>query len=216
MRVRVKICGLADEAALEAACEAGVDAVGLVLAPSPRRVSLARARVLLARVPEGIERVLVFACATRAELGAALELEADALQAEVDSDWPELPARMYALPVLRDGADLAARATEVVAPREFPAHGLRGALVLDGSAGGGRGLHADETRARRLAAQRPLVLAGGLAPENVAARIRAVRPFAVDTSSGVEGVRGIKDIERVRAFVRAVRALENETLEDLR
>ncbi len=216
MKVRIKICGLADEAGLEAACAAGADALGFVLAPSPRQVSLARARALLARVPPDIERVLVFARATRAELQAALELAPDALQAEADSDWPALPAHVYALPVLRDGADLAARAKELGAPCAGSAHGLRGALVLDGPAGGGRGLLADETRARRLAAERALVLAGGLTSDNVAARIRAVRPFAVDTSSGVECVRGIKDPELVHAFVRAVRALESESLETRR
>ncbi len=212
MRVRVKICGLCDEAGLEAACAAGADALGFVLAPSPRRLTPERARELLARVPRGIERVLVLARATRAELLAALALGPDALQAELDSDWPELPAEVYALPVLRDGPDLAARAARVPVSTA-PAFGLRGALVLDGPSGGGRGVLADETRARALAAGRALVLAGGLTPENVAARIRAVRPLAVDTSSGVERVRGRKDPERVRAFVRAVRALENQTRE---
>jgi len=213
MSVRVKICGLSDERALAAACEAGADAVGFVLAPSPRRVSLARAAELMTRVPVGIERVLVFARATRAELEDALALAPDALQAELDSDWPELSARVFALPVLRDGADLAARAERLPRAGAPAAHGLRGAFVLDGPLGGGRGLLADESRARALAARRALVLAGGLDPDNVAARIRSVRPFAVDTSSGVESARGVKDPERVRAFVRAVRALAEEPLE---
>jgi phosphoribosylanthranilate isomerase len=206
MNVRVKICGIRDEAGLEAACAAGADAVGFVLAPSPRRVSLREARALLRLVPAGIERVAVFARATRAELEAALELEVDALQAELDSEWPPIPAGRFALPVLRDGAELEAgiRPLDPDGPR---AQSLRGALVLDGQNGGGQGLPADETRARRLAALRPIVLAGGLTPANVAARIRAVRPFGVDVSSGVERVRGQKEPALVHAFVRAVRAL---------
>jgi phosphoribosylanthranilate isomerase len=213
MSVRVKICGLTDEAALEAAVAAGVDALGFVLAPSPRQLSLSRARALLRLVPDRIEqgrieRVAVFARATRAELERALALGFDALQAEHGSDWPPLPAGVFALPVLRDGPDLLARAAELP---PGPAHAfpsLRGALVVDGPRGGGQGVRADVGRARALAAGRPVVLAGGLDPSNVAAHIRAVRPWAVDTSSGVERVRGRKDPTLVHAFVRAVRAAE--------
>jgi phosphoribosylanthranilate isomerase len=210
--VRVKICGLRDEAGLEAAVAAGADALGFVLAPSPRRVTPGELRALLRLVPRGIERIAVFARATRAELEAALELEVDGLQAEIDSEWPALGER-FALPVLRDGPELEARASR--APRIEPRTGsLRGALVLDGPLGGGRGVPVDLARAARLAALRPLVLAGGLTPAGVAARILAVRPYAVDVSSGVERLRAHKDPARILAFVRAVRALaagETET-----
>ena len=128
MRVRVKLCGLADEAALEAACAAGADALGFVLAPSPRQLTLARARALLRLVPRGIERVAVFARASRPELERALGLVLDALEAEVDSDWPQLPTGVHALPVLRDAPDLARRAAALVLP-EPRADSLRGALV---------------------------------------------------------------------------------------
>jgi phosphoribosylanthranilate isomerase len=204
--VRVKICGIRDEAGLEAACAAGADAVGFVLAPSPRRVSLREARALLRLVPAGIERVAVFARATRAELAAALELDFDALQAELDSDWPPLPGDRFALAVLRDGPELEARAL-TLDPGQPRENSMRGALVLDGSEGGGRGAPVDAARARRVAALRPVVLAGGLTPANVCARIRAVRPLAVDVSSGVERVPAQKDPTLVHAFVRSVRAL---------
>lgn len=212
MSVRVKICGIRDEAGLEAACAAGADAVGFVLAPSPRRVTLREVRALLRLVPPGIERVAVFARATRAELSAALELDFDALQAELGSDWPPLSGERYALAVLRDEPDLESRA-RALAPHEPRPNSLRGALVLDGHVGGGQGVSVDSSRAQRLAALRPIVLAGGLTPANVAARIRAVRPFAVDVSSGVERLRGQKDPARVHAFVRAVRALAAEHAE---
>ncbi|MSR61686.1 MAG: phosphoribosylanthranilate isomerase [Planctomycetes bacterium] len=207
MRLRIKICGLNDAAAVEAACAAGADALGFVLAPSPRRLTLAAARELLRLVPPGIERVAVFARATRAELEQALELGVDALQAEADSDWPPLERGVFALPMLRDGADLAQRAAAL---RLAPSAGasLRGAFVLDGTRGGGQGELVELARAQELAARHALVLAGGLTPANVAARIRAVRPFAVDVSSGVERVRGQKDPALVHAFVRAARTLE--------
>jgi phosphoribosylanthranilate isomerase len=70
---------------------------------------------------------------------------------------------------------------------------------------GGTGLPVDWTSAAALAASRPLVLAGGLTPENVAEAIRRVRPYAVDVSSGVEVSPGVKDPERVKAFLEAVR-----------
>ena len=216
MRTRVKICGLASEAALEAALEAGADALGFVLAPSPRRVSLVRARELLARVPPGIERLAVFGRATGEEIAAALQLDFDGIQAEcAGSEIPALPERVFFLPVIRDGPGLSQRLGGVrpSLPPLTDERSLRGALALDGPLGGGRGIPVDEERARRVARSCRLVLAGGLAPENVAARLRAIRPFGVDTSSGVERERGLKDPERIRAFVAAVRELEAELTE---
>lgn len=204
--VRVKICGLCDEVSLEAACAAGADAVGFVLAPSPRQVSLARARDLLRWVPRGIERVAVFARATYAELAAARDLGFDVLQAEPDSEWPPLPPGTFALPTLRDGPDLLARAQGLPYPDRMHGASLRGALLLEGPGGGGLGTSGDDARARAVARIRPIVLAGGLSPQNVGARIRAVQPFAVDASSGIEHVRGQKDPTLIRAFLRAVRA----------
>lgn len=208
MRIVVKLCGINTAAALEGALEAGADALGFVLAESPRRVSLAEAELLLARVPAGVERVAVFARASRGELADALRLPFDALQAELGSELPALPAHVYFLPVLRDGPELETRALpSSTAARDGS---LRGALVLDGPAGGGRGTPADPARAARLARRVRLVLAGGLTPDNVHARCLAVRPFAVDASSGLELERGRKDPARMRAFVRAVRAAELE------
>jgi len=78
-------------------------------------------------------------------------------------------------------------------------------LLLDGPAGGGGGLRADASRARRLAARCSIVLAGGLRPDNVARAIRAVGPVAVDVSSGVESAPGAKDRDLVHAFIEAAR-----------
>jgi phosphoribosylanthranilate isomerase len=203
----VKICGLTSAAALEAAVACGADALGFVLAPSPRRLSPARARELLRLVPPGIERIAVFARAGRHEVALALDLGFDGLQAELAAGTrPPLPAPIYWLPVLRDGADLPSRLARI---EPYPGDGrgsLRGALVLDGPGGGGRGLPVDGERARRAARSRSIVLAGGLTPANVAERVHAIRPFAVDTSSGVERERGVKDPELIRAFVASVRA----------
>lgn len=208
-RVLVKLCGLNSEAAVEAALAAGANALGFVLSPSPRQITLAQASRLLARVPPGVEAVAVFARATRVELECALELSFDALQAEHDVELPGLPPERFFLPVHRDHAGL----DQLILPAPFVScapTSLRGALVLDGPEGGGRGIPADTERAARLARRTRLVLAGGLTPDNVAARIRAVRPLAVDASSGLERTRGCKDPGLIAAFVRAVRAAEAE------
>ncbi|MAB78986.1 MAG: N-(5'-phosphoribosyl)anthranilate isomerase [Planctomycetes bacterium] len=196
----VKICGLTSPEATRAAVDAGADAVGFVLAPSVRQVSCETARELLALVPDTIEKIAVFAQATREELEAAFELGFDAVQAELGSPVEPMAKGMFALTVLRDGDDLEQRAEGVVS--DWKPGSLRGALVLDGPSGGGSGVPVDLERAQRTARSHPIVLAGGLTPANVAELIRLVRPIAVDTSSGVESERGLKDPEKIQDFVR--------------
>jgi len=202
--VIIKICGLSTEEATRAAIDAGANAVGFVLAPSLRQVSLDRACELLALVPRHVESVAVFAHAERHEIEACCRAGFDLVQAELGSPLDDLPGETTALPVLRDGQDLEQRLADLPSPRLTDAS-LRGAFVLDGPSGGGQGIPVDVERARLAARSRPMVLAGGLHPENVAARIREVTPLAVDTSSGVEAERGRKDPERIHAFVRAAR-----------
>jgi phosphoribosylanthranilate isomerase len=208
-RVLVKLCGLNTPAAVEAALAAGADALGFVLAPSPRQVTLAQAERLLARVPGTVEAVAVFARPTLEELERALALPFAAVQVEAGTPLPTLRPGRFALAVWRDGPELDALALPAPPPSGSQPS-LRGAVVLDGPRGGGQGLLADRARAARLARRARLVLAGGLTPENVAASIAAVRPFAVDASSGLERERGHKDPARIAAFVRAVRAAEAE------
>ena len=149
MSTLVKICGLSSEDALDAALEAGADALGFVLSPSPRQISLARAQELLARVPPGVEKIAVFARVTRAELAAALELEFDGIQAECDA--PELfplPAPRFFLPVLRAGPGLERGLRQL--PASAAASGrrsLQGCVLLDGPLGGGRGILVEIGRA---------------------------------------------------------------------
>ena len=200
MRVRVKICGIRDRGTLECAVLAGADAVGAVLAPSPRRVRLPEAVALFAHVPERVLRVLVLGQSTRLELAHALACRAaDLVQAE-GSELP--PGRM--LPVERDGPDLALRLRErarrhpppVPSPDACPG---RFPLLPRGRADAAGAVRAEFPGFR-------LVLSGGLTPDTVREAIRRVGPYAVDVCSGVERAPGIKDPGRVRAFVEAVRA----------
>jgi phosphoribosylanthranilate isomerase len=211
--VRVKVCGLTDEADLGVAVDAGADAVGLVSDVSvdtPREVSPERARELAAAVPPFVTSVLVTMPGSAAE-GVALaeRVGADAMQ--VHGDLP--PAEVDRLRGAVDGDVLLATDHERASAYADVVDGL---VVdsIDGSGAGGTGETHDWGRTRDVVRELdvPVVLAGGLVPSNVADAVRAVRPFAVDVASGVEGeTPGRKDHDAVRAFVRrAKRAGERD------
>lgn len=205
MRVRVKVCGVTTEAGIRAAVATGVDAVGFVFAASPRRVGPRTARVLAERLPPSVLRVAVFHRPSATEVLAVLDaFEPDLVQLEPDDALlRKLPPTLRLLPVLHDGLEVAQEAERVRARFD-------GAVLLDPAGRGGRGVAADWERARQLACQGPLFLAGGLDADNVADAIRRVRPHGVDVSSGVESTPGVKDPARIAAFVAAVRRAEAE------
>jgi len=215
MRIRVKICGVTSAAAVDAAVDAGADAIGFVLAPSPRRLGLDAAARLAARMPPFVARVAVLRHTDAAAVRAACAAIAPHLmQAE---PGPGVTAALLAacgagfLPVLHDGPTLLRRRLPAGAgigagasPRG--AAGIAfGAVLLEARGRGGRGITPDWARAARLARRVRLVLAGGLTPDNVGAAIRRVRPYAVDVSSGVERAPGVKDARLIRRFIAAVR-----------
>jgi len=194
MSLFVKICGLRDAAAVEAAVAAGADALGFVFADSPRRIAPQRAALLTRDVPATIARFAVTRHPDAEQLGAVFgEFAPDYLQTDAE-DFADitLPAGCRALPVYREG-------------RAPPAAGQR--ILFEGR-DSGTGRTADWVQARELAQQCELILAGGLSVDNVGAAIAAVRPWGVDVSSGVERSRGIKDPEKIRAFIARVRAQE--------
>ncbi|MFH1022082.1 MAG: phosphoribosylanthranilate isomerase [Planctomycetota bacterium] len=202
--VRVKICGITSPADAAAAADAGADAVGLVFAESPRRVTPARARAIVAELPPFVAAVGVFVNASPDDiLRAADELNLAAVQLHGD----EPPNLAEYLRARSDGRIALIKAFRPRDPRglaplrDFPAD----AMLLDGwndRARGGTGAKADITLARRAAKMIPrLILAGGLTPANVAATVRAVRPWAVDVSSGVERSPGRKDAAHMKRFV---------------
>jgi phosphoribosylanthranilate isomerase len=205
MRVRVKICGLSDARSVEAAVEAGADAVGFVFHPSsPRAITPGRASRLLPLVPPHVEKVAVFATPDPAVLREVEDLPFDTVQA--NHPWasrPGLARRLAYLPAVADGPDLAERVSRARASATGP-------VLVDGPRGPGLGELADHRRIAAVAWRLPIVLAGGLDPENVKRALAHVRPAGVDVSSGVESARGVKDPDRIRAFVDAVRALESQ------
>ncbi len=184
------------------AAQAGADAIGLVFARSPRQVTTELARSIAAAMPPFVTVVGLFvdagAEAVRAILGS---VRLDLLQFH-GSESPDF-CRQFSKPYIkavpmREGADVSATAA---------AYADAAGLLLDthsDQVAGGSGRTFDWSRVPA-GLSRPLILAGGLNPDNVAEAVRRVHPYAVDVSSGVEREKGIKDPARVRAFIEAVR-----------
>ena len=196
MDVKIKICGIRDLGAAHAAAMAGVDAAGFVFTDSPRRIAPSEARRIAADLPPAIERVAVLRLAAVEEIRRALdEFPADRVQVE---PGPDLLATFgpRLLPVLHDDGSLDGQVAGLEVDRP---------VVVEAAGRGGRGVRPDWNRVAALARRRPVMLAGGLDPGNVAAAIRAVRPWGVDVSSGVESSPGVKSPARIEAFVAAAR-----------
>ncbi len=204
--MRVKVCGITREEDALVALEAGADAIGLVFHPSsPRRVDRPRA-LRISRLARGrADCVGVLVDSSPAALQRLVdECELQALQLHRRSCPSTLPLEL-SVPVWPTvgvgdlGPDL-----EIDWWPQLPIFLDR--LAADGS--GGTGEVGDWEIARAIAAHRPMWLAGGLGPENVAAAVSTVRPYGVDASSRLEAGAGIKDARLVRAFVEAARSAE--------
>jgi phosphoribosylanthranilate isomerase len=201
-RTRIKICGLTREADVDAAVEAGADAIGLMLYPkSARALTPDRAAVLARRLPPFVLPVLVFVNATTDELAAGLDAVPEALLQFHGDETPaqcDASGRAYLRAVrMAPGVDLLDFATR------FPrAAGLLLDAPVEGYGGGGK---AFDWSLIPGGVPAPVVLSGGLNPASVTDGIARVRPWAVDVSSGVEAAKGIKDAGLMRRFCEAVR-----------
>jgi len=206
---RAKICGLTTEADLAAAVEAGADAVGIICdvpVDTPREVGVEQARALADAAPPFVTTVLVtMPAAPERAVELAGAVSPDALQVHGDLQPGDL-----AYLATRVGARLI-KTVDAATPERAAAYAdVADALLVDSvseDGGGGTGETHDWDRTRAAVADLdvPVILAGGLTPENVAAAVRTVEPFAVDVASGVEAAGGEKDHEAVRAFVRAAK-----------
>lgn len=204
--VKIKICGLTRAEDVQAAVAAGADAVGFVFAASPRRISIETAIRLGGYVPGGVLRVGLFMDQARSEIGQVVStVPLDLLQFHGSETERECMA--FDMPWLKAVAMEDAASIER-AERAFP--GAAGLLLDSHVKGqrGGSGRMFDWALVKPAASR--IWLAGGLNADNVGEAIRIVRPYAVDVSSGVEAEPGIKDAERIRAFVEAVRHAESE------
>lgn len=209
--LRVKICGVTNEADAAQAARLGTDAIGLnFYPPSPRHVEPAAVPGILRNLPPYVEPVAVFVneplramCARARDLGAIRTLQWHGDQPEVADASPfrfipafavsgqqELLAVMHYLDACRDLGYQPA------------------AVLLDARVAGqygGTGITAPWELLAEFRPPVPVILAGGLTPENVAEAVRVVRPYAVDVASGVEAQPGRKDVEKMRRFIENAR-----------
>jgi phosphoribosylanthranilate isomerase len=211
-RVRVKICGITHPADLQAAADAGADAVGFNFYPhSPRYVDQRIAGSLVRRTPSGIAPVGVFVNATGHEMrSTAIRIGLHEVQWHGDAAAPDGDCTPYPLVIsyrVAGHIDLEAIKAHVAA-RQL------GAVMIDARVPGeygGTGTTAPWSLLAGFDPGVPVILAGGLTPENVAEAMSTVRPWGVDVASGVESSPGRKDAEKMRWFVEAVRAVESRT-----
>lgn len=201
-RTRIKICGLTREADVAAAVAAGADAVGFVLYPkSPRHVSLERAVALAQGLPPFVTPVLLFVNAAAHDVTAAAAALPQALL-QFHGDETPADCAVGGRPYLR-AVRMAPQTDLLDWERRFPeACALLLDAHVDGYGGGGKRF---DWSLIPPGVRSPLVLSGGLSPASVIDGVLAVRPYAVDVSSGVEASKGIKDAALMRRFCEAVR-----------
>ena len=201
---RVKVCGVTREADLEAVAESGADAVGLVSGVSvdtPREVTAEQAAALAAGAPPFLTTVLVTMPETASE-AVALARRTGVDVVQVHGVDPEMAAD------IGDHVRTLLVATDADRAPEY--EGVADGLLVDSvdeSGAGGTGETHDWVRTREVvdSLSTPVILAGGLTPENVGDAVDAVGPYGVDVASGTEASGGVKDHGKVGAFVRNAR-----------
>ncbi|WLW53538.1 phosphoribosylanthranilate isomerase [Streptomyces sp. YU58] len=195
----VKICGLKTERDVDAAVEAGADAIGFVFSASPRRIDAATAARLARRVPEHVLTVGVFRAEPLDEVRSVAEaagIRAVQLHGPEDRDYyDELATGGWTLIRAAAFGDAVPRCGE-----------LGEDMLLIDAPVPGSGVAWDWTVKPQVGPGEKWLLAGGLTPDNVRDAVDATRPWGVDVSSGVERSRGVKDPALITAFVEAARA----------
>ncbi len=201
LRTRVKICGITRSADAAAAAQAGADAIGLVFyPPSPRFLSVERAREIRDALPPFVQSVALFVNADAAQVAQVIGRVHPAMLQFHGDEAPEFCAQ-FGLPFVK-----ACRVKKGVSALEYLRPFSRAAAWLFDShvpEYGGVGESFDWSLVP--ATDKPVILSGGLSQANVAAAIRRVKPWGVDVSSGVESAKGLKDAGKIAAFIAEVR-----------
>lgn len=201
---KVKICGFTNSENARDAAIAGVDAIGLVFYDkSPRNVDIQKAREIVAALPPFINRVGLFVNANPSFIDEVLcEVPLDTLQFHGDEEVVD--CTQYQMPFIKSLRVTSKTNLDQIAEHFSDAS----ALLLDSynpNSYGGTGEIFDWSLAR-VKIDLPIILAGGLNSENVSEAISQVNPYAVDASSGVESSPGMKDIDKILAFIQSVRS----------
>lgn len=201
LRTRVKICGITRAGDAEAAARAGADAIGLVFyPPSPRFLSVERAREIRDALPPFVQTVALFVNADAAQVAQVIGRVHPAMLQFHGEERPEFCAQ-FGLPYVK-----ACRVKQGVSALEYLRPFSQAAAWLFDSfvpEYGGVGESFDWSLVPKT--DKPVILSGGLSALNVAEAIRRVRPWGVDVSSGVESGKGIKDAAKIETFIAEVR-----------
>ena len=203
LTVRIKICGMTNTEDAVAAAELGADAIGFVFAPSPRQISPEKAREIIMALPPLVQTVGVFVDEDPekvASIAAFCHLDLLQFHGKESADY----CRRFGQRVIK--AVRVQNQDHLEGCSEYS--GVVAALLLDtyvSGRPGGTGLTFDWNLALEAKRYGPIILAGGLNPNNVASAISAVKPYAVDASSGLEKKPGVKDHEKMARFIQAVR-----------
>nr|VFK21216.1 MAG: phosphoribosylanthranilate isomerase [Candidatus Kentron sp. LPFa]VFK34397.1 MAG: phosphoribosylanthranilate isomerase [Candidatus Kentron sp. LPFa] len=208
LRTRIKICGITRSSDALTAARLGADAIGLVFyPPSPRSITIEKAHAIASALPPFVTLVALFVDPDHAFVEEVLStLPIDLLQfhgEETPTDCEQYGCPYIKAARMREGMELSTWMERFRNAR---------ALLLDTYHKGARGGTGETFDWRLVPSQRtlPIILAGGLNPNNVREAIRMVKPFAVDVSGGVESGKGIKDEDRMAEFIAAVNSYESE------
>jgi phosphoribosylanthranilate isomerase len=200
---KIKICGNTRAEDVELAVELGADLLGFIFTHSKRQVRVDQIKGVIAQVPAGVERVGVFVDEPSEQIAAVAEAcGLTAIQVYRPLTETDRSLRLLLLPAFRvqEGEDLTA------VPLEKGDHPLFDTWAPDMIGGTGRAWAWPQ--ARVVAHRYPVVVSGGLTPDNVGGAVRELHPWAVDVCSGVEAEPGRKDHGKMRAFVEAVRRVD--------
>jgi phosphoribosylanthranilate isomerase len=203
VRTRIKICGITRVEDARIAVELGADAIGLVFyAPSPRSIGLPQARAIIAAIPPFVTIVGLFVDPAQDQVESVLAACSINLLQFHGDEAPDFCGK-FGLPYLKAAR---VRADADLVQYLSPYHAARGWLLdaYHEQLYGGTGEPFDWKLIPRDLA-RPVILSGGLTPDNVGAAVRQVRPWAVDVSSGVEAAKGVKDAAKIAAFIAGVK-----------
>jgi phosphoribosylanthranilate isomerase len=213
-RVRVKICGITNEADSKRAAALGADAIGInFYTGSPRYVTPEAANFILRELPPFVEAVGVFVDEPLKQVYPFLNQISRIRTVQMHGTQKEIcdPYPFHFIPAfpVKDADNIREIRRYLNACRG--AGRMPSAVLVDGHSPnqiGGTGRNLPWGLLRGVQLDVPLILAGGLTPENVEEAIRTVRPYAVDVASGVESEPGIKDVDKMRRFIESVRDLK--------
>ena len=206
MRTRIKICGITRPGDALAAAQAGADAIGLVFyPPSPRYLAAERALDIRQALPPFVQTVALFVNPDAAQVAQVIGRLRPAMLQFHGDETPQFCAQ-FGMPYVKacrvkSGVSTGVDLLEYLRPFSSAAAWLLDSFV-EAYGGVGESFDWSLVPARR---DRPLILSGGLARDNVAEAVRRVRPWGVDVSSGVESAKGIKDAAKIAAFIEEVR-----------